>query len=80
MHKEDKRNTNIDHGQNHGLKRILSSKQNDSYDIISIDPLLFKIQGSGRGLSMLSNRYKLTNITKTKKFGKNGLKRIEKLR
>ena len=49
------------------------NKQNSSYDE-SIATLIVKLNGSGWGLSIMRVRYKLTNITKTKKILKKRLK------
>ena len=53
------------------IKRILSTKQNISYDIISVNMLIFEIQGNGRDLSITRISYKMTKrTTKTAKFEK----------
>ena len=52
------------------MNSILSNKQNISYDIISVDILIFEIQGIGWDLSMMKS-YKMTKrTTKTKKIEK----------
>ena len=44
-------------------KRILSNKQNISYDILSVDMLIFEIQGNGWEFSLMRISYKLTQRT-----------------
>ena len=48
------------------MQTHMFNKQNSSYDE-SIATLIVKLNGSGWGLSIMRVRYKLTNITKTKK-------------
>ena len=52
------------------MQRHTSNKQNSSYDE-SIATLIIELKGSGWGLSIMRVRYKLTNITKTKKVLEN---------
>ena len=49
------------------MQTHMFNKQNSSYDE-SIATLIVKLNGSGLGLSIMRVRYKLTNITKLKKF------------
>ena len=55
------------------MQTHMFNKQKSSYDE-SIATLIVKLNGSGWGLSIMRVRYKLTNITKTKKILKNRLK------
>ena len=55
------------------MQTHMFNKQNSSYDE-SIATLIVKLNGSGWGLSIMRVRYKLTNITKTKKILKKRLK------
>ena len=55
------------------MQTHMFNKQNSSYDE-SIATLIVKVNGSGCGLSIMRVRYKLTNITKTKKILKKRLK------
>ena len=57
------------------MQTHMFNKQNSSYDK-TIVTLIVKLNGSGWGLSIMRVRYKLTNITKTKKILKNIYKQI----